>query len=117
MERKSLREALVVGINSYPFLKKKKLGDLNLKAAIKDAEAIANMLEKYGKFRVQRLPKGYDEEGKERFEPRGNFLIVFWLFWKGEVRSFVWCWEYGRIFWAAVLNMEGWLIKFRDINY
>ena len=39
MERKSLREALVVGINSYPFLKKKKLGDLNLKAAIKDNEA------------------------------------------------------------------------------
>ena len=70
MDRKSLREALVVGINSYPFLKKKKLGDLNLKAAIKDAEAIANMLEKYGKFRVQRLPKGYDEEGKERFEIR-----------------------------------------------
>ena len=39
MDRKSLREALVVGINSYPFLKKKKLGDLNLKAAIKDTEA------------------------------------------------------------------------------
>ena len=75
MDRKSLREALVVGINSYPFLKKKKLGDLNLKAAIKDAEAIANMLEKYGKFRVQRLPKGYDEEGKERFEPRGTVRI------------------------------------------
>ncbi|NES69759.1 MAG: hypothetical protein F6K24_33355, partial [Okeania sp. SIO2D1] len=28
------REALVVGINSYPFLKKKKLGDLNLKALL-----------------------------------------------------------------------------------
>ncbi|MDE5091908.1 MAG: caspase family protein [Trichodesmium sp. St18_bin3_1_1] len=65
MERKYLREALVVGINIYPFLKNKKLGDSNLKAAAKDAEAIANMLEKYGKFRVQRLPKKYDEEGKE----------------------------------------------------
>ena len=36
MDKKNLRQALVVGINRYPFLKKKKLGDLNLKAAIKD---------------------------------------------------------------------------------
>ncbi|MDE5072219.1 MAG: caspase family protein, partial [Trichodesmium sp. St5_bin8] len=71
MERKYLREALVVGINIYPFLKNKKLGDSNLKAAAKDAEAIANMLEKYGKFRVQRLPKKYDEEGKETCDHEG----------------------------------------------
>ncbi|MGD1809513.1 eIF2A-related protein [Dapis sp. BLCC M126] len=65
------REALVVGINSYPFLKKKKPGDLNLKAPVKDAEAIAEMLEKYGKFHVQRLPKTYNEEGQARFVPNG----------------------------------------------
>ncbi len=65
------REALVIGINSYPFLKKKKPGDLNLKAPVKDAEAIAEMLEKYGKFHVQRLPKSYNQEGKARFVPNG----------------------------------------------
>ncbi|MGD1704598.1 eIF2A-related protein [Dapis sp. BLCC M229] len=65
------REALVVGINSYPFLKKQKPGDLNLKAPVKDAEAIAEMLEKYGKFHVQRLPKTYNEEGQARFVPNG----------------------------------------------
>ncbi|NEQ75411.1 MAG: hypothetical protein F6K23_21575 [Okeania sp. SIO2C9] len=69
------REALVVGINSYPFLKKKKLGDLNLKAPVKDAEAIAEMLEKYGKFHVQRLPKTYNQEGKPRFLPKGLVKI------------------------------------------
>ncbi|MDT9340181.1 hypothetical protein VV11_012220 [Trichodesmium erythraeum 21-75] len=59
-------------------LKKKKLGDLNLKAAVKDAEAIANILEKYGKFRIQRLPslpKNYDQEGTERFDPKGKVKI------------------------------------------
>ena len=81
MDKKNLRQALVVGINRYPFLKKKKLGDLNLKAAVKDAEAIANILEKYGKFRIQRLPslpslpKNYDEEGTERFDPNGKVKI------------------------------------------
>ncbi|MGD1715369.1 caspase family protein, partial [Dapis sp. BLCC M172] len=69
------REALVVGINSYPFLKKKKPGDLNLKAPVKDAEAIAEMLEKYGKFHVQRLPKNYNQEGQARFVPNGLVKI------------------------------------------
>ncbi|NEO52894.1 MAG: PQQ-binding-like beta-propeller repeat protein [Okeania sp. SIO3B5] len=69
------REALVVGINRYPFLKKEKLGDLNLKAPVKDAEAITDILERYGNFRVQRLPKGYDEEGKERFISDGLVKI------------------------------------------
>ncbi|MBS9771608.1 MAG: caspase family protein, partial [Trichodesmium erythraeum GBRTRLIN201] len=81
MDKKNLRQALVVGINRYPLLKKKKLGDLNLKAAVKDAEAIANILEKYGKFRIQRLPslpslpKNYDQEGTERFDPKGKVKI------------------------------------------
>ncbi|MDE5121119.1 MAG: caspase family protein, partial [Trichodesmium sp. St19_bin1] len=62
-----IREALVVGINNHTFHK-----DLNLKAPVKDAEAIAQMLKKYGKFRVQRLPKDYDETGGERFIPDGK---------------------------------------------
>ncbi|MDE5088428.1 MAG: caspase family protein, partial [Trichodesmium sp. St16_bin2-tuft] len=69
------KEAVVVGINRYPFLKNKKLGDLNLKAAIKDAQAITSILEKYGKFRVQRWPKKYDEEGKEIFDFKGRVRI------------------------------------------
>ncbi|MDY7008450.1 MAG: caspase family protein [Cyanobacteriota bacterium] len=69
------REALIVGVNRYPFLKKEKLGDLNLKAPVKDAEAITNILERYGKFRVQRLPKFYDEEGRERFISNGLVKI------------------------------------------
>ncbi|MCL2933244.1 MAG: caspase family protein, partial [Trichodesmium sp. MAG_R03] len=61
------RKALVVGINRYPWLKEKELGDLNLEAPVKDAEAIANILEKYGKFQVEHLPKDYDEENREIF--------------------------------------------------
>ncbi|WP_210407293.1 caspase family protein, partial [Hydrocoleum sp. CS-953] len=56
-------------------LKKKKPGDLNLKAPVKDAEAIAEMLEKYGKFHVQRLPKTYNKEGKARFVPNSPVKI------------------------------------------
>ncbi|WP_287527854.1 caspase family protein [Okeania sp. SIO2C2] len=69
------RESLVVGINFYPFLIKAEPGDLNLKAPVKDAESIANILEKSGEFRVQRLPKGYNEEGKERFISDGIVKI------------------------------------------
>ena len=47
-------EALVVGINEHIFEP-----GLNLKAPVKDAEAIAEMLEKYGNFHVQGLPKDY----------------------------------------------------------
>ncbi len=45
------KQALVVGINSYPFLKK---GDLKTPAT--DAEKMARLLEKYGGFNVTRLP-------------------------------------------------------------
>ena len=38
-------EALVVGINEHVFEPR-----FNLEAPVKDAEAIAEMLEKYGKF-------------------------------------------------------------------
>ena len=59
-------EALVVRINNHIFHK-----DFNLKAPVKDAEAIAEMLEKYGKFHVLGLPKDYDETGREGFISHG----------------------------------------------
>jgi WD40 repeat protein len=43
------RQALVVGINEYPF-------DKDLPTAAADAEAVAQLLEKYGHFEVHRLP-------------------------------------------------------------
>ena len=47
------RQALVIGINEYPF------GD-SLSTAAQDAEKIAQLLEKYGSFEVHRLPT-YDK--------------------------------------------------------
>ncbi|MGD1705161.1 caspase family protein, partial [Dapis sp. BLCC M229] len=60
-------EALVVGVNNHIYDR-----SLNLKVPIHDAEAIASMLEKYGKFHVQRLPKGYDEKGREIYTLNGK---------------------------------------------
>jgi len=57
------RDALVVGINQYPFLKDtptSKAKHLNTPAS--DAEAIALRLEEYGGFRVRRLPESIQEE-------------------------------------------------------
>jgi len=48
------RDALIVGINSYD-----RLNRLNLPS--KDAEAIAQLLEQYGDFRVTRLPEVIDK--------------------------------------------------------
>ncbi|MBW4475138.1 MAG: caspase family protein [Stenomitos rutilans HA7619-LM2] len=53
------RDALVVGINAY---RHKALNTLEGVPA-KDAEAIAQILEKYGKFRVRRLPEYIDKWG------------------------------------------------------
>ncbi|MBD2184276.1 caspase family protein [Planktothrix sp. FACHB-1375] len=51
------REALVVGINRYPMLKDKPTSKpRHLMKSAADAEAIAQFLETYGNFRVQRLP-------------------------------------------------------------
>jgi WD40 repeat protein/energy-coupling factor transporter ATP-binding protein EcfA2 len=59
------REALVVGINQYPWIKDQRTKKpRHLDKAAADAEAVAKILEKYGKFRVRRLPEGYDTEGK-----------------------------------------------------
>ena len=49
------RDALVVGINRY---RAEGLADLSSPAA--DAEAIAQMLEKYGGFKVRRIPEAID---------------------------------------------------------
>lgn len=54
------REALVVGINRYPYMK-------NLSQPAKDAEAIARLLEDYGDFEVQRLPS---QTGKREVSPK-----------------------------------------------
>ncbi|BAY12064.1 nSTAND1 domain-containing NTPase [Calothrix sp. NIES-2098] len=51
------RDALVVGINTYD-----RLRSLNAPAA--DAEAIAQILEKYGEFQVTRLPAVKDKENQ-----------------------------------------------------
>ena len=59
------REALVVGINRYPLLRDAKTRKpLHLEKPAADAEAIAQLLEKYGNFRVHRLPGVYSPEGK-----------------------------------------------------
>lgn len=54
-----IREALVVGINRYPFLKDATGKSLPLLKAAEDAEAVAQILETYGNFRVRRLPEIY----------------------------------------------------------
>ena len=52
------RDALVVGINQYPFLKDTPTGKAkNLTTPAADAEAIAQRLEEYGNFRVRRMPE------------------------------------------------------------
>ncbi|MDF5723991.1 MAG: tetratricopeptide repeat protein [Rhizonema sp. PD37] len=51
------RDALVVGINQYPFLKDTLESEAkHLTTPAADAEAIAQLLERDGNFRVQRLP-------------------------------------------------------------
>ncbi len=52
-----VRDALVVGINQYPFLKDTPTSKAkHLKTPASDAEAIAQLLEADGNFRVKRLP-------------------------------------------------------------
>jgi hypothetical protein len=51
------RQALVVGINRYPFLKFSPTSEANhLTTPAYDAEAVAWLLERYGQFEVKRLP-------------------------------------------------------------
>ncbi|NER26420.1 MAG: hypothetical protein F6J89_02035 [Symploca sp. SIO1C4] len=51
------RDALVVGINTYKYE-----GLSNLQAPASDAEAIAQLLEKHGDFKVWRLPEAINQE-------------------------------------------------------
>jgi hypothetical protein len=51
------RDALVIGINVYSYERLK-----NLTAPAQDAEAIAKLLEKYGEFKVTRLPAVRDKQ-------------------------------------------------------
>ena len=61
------RQALVVGINRYPFLKETATSEAqHLTTAVQDADAIARILELYGDFEVFRLPT---ESDKWRFNP------------------------------------------------
>jgi uncharacterized caspase-like protein len=57
------REALVVGINRYSSLKDENGKSQHLEKPAVDAEEVAQLLEKYGNFRVQRLPEVYSPEG------------------------------------------------------
>jgi uncharacterized caspase-like protein len=64
------REALVVGINRYPLLRNQQTSKpQHLEKPAADAEAIAQILEKYGNFRVRRLPEVYHQEGKRGVDP------------------------------------------------
>jgi LuxR family glucitol operon transcriptional activator len=64
------RDALVIGINQYPFLKDSpRSKGKHLKTLANDAEAIALRLEEYGGFRVQRLPASIIE-GELRVDPK-----------------------------------------------
>ncbi|NER33117.1 MAG: hypothetical protein F6J93_03400 [Oscillatoria sp. SIO1A7] len=65
------REALVIGINRYPLLKNSPTSPArNLLKPADDAEAIAQLLEKYGGFRVRRFPALEAEDGTLRVNPR-----------------------------------------------
>ncbi len=72
------REALVVGINRYPLLKDKNRNSQHLEKPAADAEAVAQLLEKYGNFRVQRLPEVHLEgkRGVDRDPPPHNLVTV-----------------------------------------
>jgi WD40 repeat protein len=73
------REALVVGINRYPLLKDENRKPQHLEKPADDAEAVAQLLEKYGNFKVQRLPEVYSPEGKrgvDRNPPPQNLVTV-----------------------------------------
>ncbi|GAB1545423.1 hypothetical protein NUACC21_80990 [Scytonema sp. NUACC21] len=64
-----IRDALVVGINQYPFLKDTPTSKAkHLKTPASDAEAIAQLLETDGNFRVQRLPRS-NIDGRLQVDP------------------------------------------------
>ncbi len=69
------REALIVGINQYPFLKDTTTGKTkHLTTPAADAEAIAQLLEADDNFQVQRLPKR-EIDGKIQVDPNGQVSL------------------------------------------
>jgi WD40 repeat protein/energy-coupling factor transporter ATP-binding protein EcfA2 len=68
------RDALVVGINKYPFLKDSTGKYKHLTTPADDAEAIAQLLEQYGEFQVQRLP-AVNQDGKLRVNPQQSVKL------------------------------------------
>ncbi|MBD2194479.1 eIF2A-related protein [Calothrix parietina] len=70
------REALVIGINRYPTLIQKPSDrPPHLKAPATDAEAIAQILETYGKFHVERLPVAYNQDGSYFVDPQQQLTV------------------------------------------
>ncbi|MGF2037349.1 MAG: caspase family protein [Nostoc sp. CmiVER01] len=69
------REALIVGINQYPFLKNTPTSKAkHLTTPATDAEAIAQLLEADDNFQVQRLPKR-EINGKIQVDPNGQVSL------------------------------------------
>ncbi len=69
------REALIVGINQYPFLKDTPTSKAkHLTTPATDAEAIAQLLEADDNFQVQRLPKR-EIDGKIQVDPNGQVSL------------------------------------------
>jgi hypothetical protein len=66
------RDALVVGINKYPFLKDSKGNYKHLTTPSSDAEAIAQLLEAHKNFRVNRFPVSIID-GKSQVDPDKPF--------------------------------------------
>ncbi|QLE54214.1 caspase family protein [Nostoc sp. TCL26-01] len=70
------REALVIGINRYPTLIEKSSDrPPHLKAPATDAQAIAQILETYGKFHVERLPAAYNQNGSCFVDPQQQLTL------------------------------------------
>ena len=66
------RDALVIGINKYPFLKNSSGSQKHLNTPASDAEAIAKLLEAQNNFRVKRFPARIID-GKLQVDPDKPF--------------------------------------------
>ncbi|MBW4495953.1 MAG: caspase family protein [Oscillatoria princeps RMCB-10] len=93
------RQALVIGINRYPFLKDAKGQSQHLTTPDRDASAVAHLLERYGHFEVRRYPSKdvweVDPEGLVKadnlkneilrlFQPKVNVPETALLFFAGR---------------------------------
>ena len=66
-----IRDALVVGINSYEQLPE----DRQLHAPANDAELIAQRLEAQGFWSVKRLPEATTKSGKQRVSSKNKLTV------------------------------------------